>query len=467
MADFEYLFVDRTEPVDTELEVEGALPGGLSGTFYAVGGAGTRVGETALHGLDAHGRVTAVTLGGGRGRLSAKMVETPLFGAERAKQAMAKRRVFTNKPARWSNLFDVDLGNNAVHNVIPWGGRLVVANDPGFFVLDPASLETVGPAPVGPKKGATFSPMPRRDPRTGRHVVFEHRPGLRDTLVVRELDDAFSVAAEQSYALPRGASLFHDVAFTESWYAVVAFGALSVPGALWGARPFFEAVRFGAEIPVLYLLPRAGGAAVPIPLPGALSHFHFWNAHEVDGRVVLDAIGYPSLVNFSALHPPKARAAVGVRITPTPASRSVRYVVDAERREARAEPLSEVPAEAPAIREDRRGRGYRYGWAPTSGGPGDEEDRGAYFWFHALARHDFAERRAELWDAGPRTYVSPAAFVPRGEAEDDGWVLALLQDAAAGTTSLAVFEAWAIGKGPVARLRAPGLIGMVSHVAFA
>ncbi|MEE8434511.1 MAG: carotenoid oxygenase family protein [bacterium] len=470
MADFETIFEDLQDDVDTELIVEGALPDGFAGTFYAIGGAGTRIGNTVLHTFDAHGRVTAARIENGKASLRARMVKTPLYEAERAAGAMVKRRVFTNKPGRWSNLFNLDIGNNCMHNVVSWGEHLVAAQDPGFFLIDPVSLETRGPAPIRPRKGATFTPMVRRDPRTGWHVLFEQRPGRRDVLIVRELDDAFSVKKEHTFKLPRGATLLHDITFTDRFYIVAQLGSLSLPKILWGARPLFEALTFDPKAtPTLYLLPREGGNPIAIPLPGGRTHFHFWNAFDEDNHVHVDAIGYEGAVRFSSAYPSATRESLGVKFSPTPTPSNRRYVIDLDTQTASAEALTDLPAEPPEIRPDRRGGRYRFGWAPTRGGAGDEEDAGAYPWFHGLARHDFEARSTQVWDAGPRAYVSPVSFVPRkdGTGEDDGWIVAWIQDAANRSASLGVFDARNISTGPIAQLRAPAMVGMISHVTFA
>ncbi len=470
MADYEYLYQSRTEDLDLELSIEGALPESIQGTLYAIGGAGCKVGDTALSALDAHGRVVAVSIAGGKAQLRARMVQTPLWKAERGASAIVKRRLFTNKPGRWSNLFDLDLANPAGHNVVPWGKDVVAANDPGFFVLDPQTLETRGPAPIQPKKGATFGPMPRRDPATGRHVVFEQRPGLKDTIIVREIDDGFQVAKEQAYSLGRGAAFFHDVAFTERYYLIMQFASLSVPSFAWGAATALEALRFEPDsTPVMHLLPRAGGAPITVPLPGGRAHFHFWNAFEEGGAVVADTLGYDGKVTFGSLLPPAARPAGAPPPAATPKVASWRYHIDPASRSARPEKLDDVASEAPEIRGDRRGRSYRYGWAPAQGRPGDEEDPMSFPWFHALGRHDFQEHTTQVWDAGPRAYVSACAFVPDGAdgAEDRGHVLAWIQDVGAGTATLGVFDARDVAAGPVARLTGAGLLGGISHVSFA
>lgn len=218
---------------------------------------------------------------------------------------------------------------------------------------------------------------------------------------------------------------------------------------------------------MLHLLPRKGGEAISVPLPGGRAHFHFWNAFEEGGQVVADALGYAGKVDFALLVPPAARTEGAPRAV-TPRVATWRYRIDPKARSARPEQLTELPAEAPEVRADRRGRAYRYGWAPAPGEAGDEEDRMAFVWFHALGRHDFQERTTQLWDAGPRCYVSAAAFVPDGgSAEDAGHVLAWVQDLAARSSTLCVFDARDVAAGPVARLTGAGVLGGLSHVSFA
>jgi len=74
----------------------------------------------------------------------------------------------------------------------------------------------------------------------------------------------------------------------------------------------------------------------------------------------------------------------------------------------------------------------------------------------------------QVWYYGERCFVQEPIFAPRpgGTAEDDGWVLQVVNDAGAETSKLHIFEAQDIAKGPVASILfegehlPPGLHGM-------
>jgi carotenoid cleavage dioxygenase-like enzyme len=117
------------------------------------------------------------------------------------------------------------------------------------------------------------------------------------------------------------------------------------------------------------------------------------------------------------------------------------------------------------VRADRFGRRSRYVWASAPGSRGDEPVENAYFWYHAVAKLDCESgTTAALWDAGPRVYVSAPQFVARGEAEDDGWVLAWTHDAAEKRGELVILDATDLAAGPIARLALPGPLPPASHV---
>jgi carotenoid cleavage dioxygenase-like enzyme len=74
----------------------------------------------------------------------------------------------------------------------------------------------------------------------------------------------------------------------------------------------------------------------------------------------------------------------------------------------------------------------------------------------ALFKHDLETGNVERYAPGTDRYPSEAVFVPRAgsrteRAEDDGWLLTLVMDAARKTSHLEVLDAAHLDDGPVAR----------------
>ncbi len=113
MSESNFMFENRPNDIpSTELDVEGTIPRTLRGSFLSNGPGRMRVNGQKLHVFDAYGRVLSARFDDGRVTLVGKHVQTPLLAEELEKKAVTKRRLFVNKPARWSNLFDLNLGNN-------------------------------------------------------------------------------------------------------------------------------------------------------------------------------------------------------------------------------------------------------------------------------------------------------------------------------------------------------------------
>eukprot|EP00879_Flechtneria_rotunda_P011797 GHRR01012324.1.p1 GENE.GHRR01012324.1~~GHRR01012324.1.p1 ORF type:complete len:443 (+),score=168.86 GHRR01012324.1:948-2276(+) len=74
----------------------------------------------------------------------------------------------------------------------------------------------------------------------------------------------------------------------------------------------------------------------------------------------------------------------------------------------------------------------------------------------------------ECWDAGSRCIVNEPLFVPRpnATAEDDGWVLALVHNAATGKGDLVILDAQCVAAGPVATIHLQHFLPAGLHGSF-
>lgn len=470
MADMDKLYADAPEALTlTVTDVEGTLPEGLRGTLLRNGPGIQGAGADRFHLLDGYGFVVGLTLGDGAPRLRARHVKTKGFERERAAGRQLQRKVFTNKPARWSNLLDLSPGNGANHDVVSWGGRVAATDAPGHFVLDAKTLETQGPSPLDALRSsglATLCQMPRIDPATNRLVAFSVTPGLRDAIRWLELDEAWRVVKEVKASLGAPGVILHDLAFTPRWYVAVELGRLSAPQAAWGARSVFDSIGAGpGSARRVYLFSREDGTRREAVLPPGTQAFHLYNAFDDGDDVVVDLVLYPRRLDFNVLQPPAARSGVAAMQGVEAVAHRLTFTKAGEVK-LRAYP--QAVGDSPTVNPAFFGRRTRYGWLPTPGERGDEDAPAAYFYSHGVARLDFESGAVTLWSAGPRVFCAPPAFAPRPGAtgEDDGWLLVWAADAEKDRTSVLVFDAAKVEAGPLARLHVGPFLPAVSHADF-
>ena len=92
---------------------------------------------------------------------------------------------------------------------------------------------------------------------------------------------------------------------------------------------------------------------------------------------------------------------------------------------------------------------HRHGFLATA----SSRQRGDSGLFHEISHFDFETGSEQRWDAGAANGVSEPVFVPSGEAEGEGWLLATVFDAERQASSLVVLDAMAVAAGPIATAR--------------
>lgn len=166
--------------------------------------------------------------------------------------------------------------------------------------------------------------------------------------------------------------------------------------------------------------------------------FHTLNAYEADGVVTIDLVRHP-------------RMFAGVVNGPSEGDPVLeRWTLDPAAGEVRTEVLDDRPQEFPRMDERRSGLRHRYGYGVGLAGDGD---RGP------ILKHDLVAGVTEVHDPGPgRTSLEPV-FVPRSPdrdaAEDDGWLLAYVHDAATDRSDVVVLDAGDVTAKPVATVHLP------------
>jgi carotenoid cleavage dioxygenase len=121
---------------------------------------------------------------------------------------------------------------------------------------------------------------------------------------------------------------------------------------------------------------------------------------------------------------------------------------------------SDVSFEFPRVDERLVGRPYRYGYGTTNTRHGANNAFGG-----DLVRADLLTGTTDVVELGPGRTSGEWVMVPRspGAPEDDGWLMALVHDAATDRSELVVLDAGAPAEDPVARVELPVRVPVGFH----
>ncbi|MEM9695691.1 MAG: carotenoid oxygenase family protein [Myxococcota bacterium] len=447
--------------------LSGAVPPTLSGTLYRNGpGRLERGGQAYGHLFDGDGHIMRFHFEGGTVTYSNRFVRTAGYVAEEEADALLYRGFGTNLPGGLrANALRMRFKNAANTNVIAHGDDLLALWEGGLpHRLDPATLETKGAfdfdgqlenrssrldAWLAPK--LPFSAHPCFDDETGELFNFGMSVGRVPRLFTYRVGPDGVMDEPRAFVLDR-MSFVHDFALTDRYLVFLLPPAdFDVPRALLGLSTPAASLRLDTHRPMEALLvPRKGG--LPIRMEAASGFvFHLGQGFDRDdGAVVLDAVRfeeYPPLDNVESLYEQPRPG-----IIPRP----VRLVLDPASGRASCEPWTDRGAELPTVRPGGRGpRRFVY----SVGAPADR----AVPFFTAVQKLDTHNGRMIARDFGYDLPGEPL-FAPRGDAEDDGWLVFTVFRAEAERTELVVLEAGDLSE--VAVLPLPHSVPVGFHGTF-
>jgi carotenoid cleavage dioxygenase len=301
-------------------------------------------------------------------------------------------------------------------------------------------LDTVGPCDFDGRLTTSMTAHPKLCPRTGELHFFGYQ-FMPPWLTYHRLDAQGRLVQSEEIPVP-GPTMMHDFAITADHVVfmdlpIVFDASLAVQGRF----PYRWSDDHGARLGVM---PRGGrGADVRWIEVEPCYVFHPMNAFDEDGHVVLDVARYPSLWREG----PE---------TFQPA-RLHRFRLDPEAEKAVESPLDDRAIEFPRVDERRVGLPNRWGYAVANAldpdGPG------------ALVRYDLHSGAAEVHEFGHGRAPGEAVMVPASAdaAEDEGWVLVLVYDAARDASDLVVLDTASFSGPPVARVSLPQRVPFGFH----
>jgi carotenoid cleavage dioxygenase len=433
-GNFAPVLVERTD--EHPLPVTGLVPPDLDGRLLRIGP--NRIRPSAVAGGTpwpaGDGMVHAVSLAGGVAtgyrnrwvrtrRLSATLGTAPPHG-----------------PAE-------PLDGRASSHVVRHGGVTLALSDSAFPVALSHDLEH---ATVHDFDGDLASPMcahPRVDPETGELVFFGTDVFGPPFLRAHVADGDGRLVRTDEIELPR-AVYMHDFGITATRLVFFDLPQLADVDLMRAGspRPFHWHPDLPARVGVL---PRGSGnlEARWLPVDPCMVS-HILNCFDDGDALVIDAIRHEASPDD-----PPGTPGCGTRST------LVRWTVDPDRGRVECRQLDDTTVEYPRVDDAVVGRTHRFGYVTAL------ERRDGAVDFPAVIQYDLGRGRAVRYEPGAGRSVSEAVFVraDEGRADDEGWVLVVVYDAARDASDLVILDGTAFAGPPVGVVHLPARIPFGFH----
>ena len=426
-----------------DLRIEGELPTDLQGTLYRAGPfLYESFGQPYSHPFEADGGIMAARIGGGRAQGAARIVQSEGLLEERA-----AGKPFYGSAAPWlkriASALQQKVKNTANTSILSWQGRLFGLMEAATPTeVDPETLETLGATDLDGLIPQAFSAHPRHCPARKSIFNLGLSYGRQNTLDLFGLPETGRARRVTTLELPY-ATLVHDFAITDK-HAIFLISPAVLQ--LWRAI-----LQVGGFADLFRWEPERGSELIVVPLDepskvrriqvDAFWVWHFANAFEQGGDIVLDMCHYKDLNSLDAIG--------GDELTSPSALVRGRISKNRFTTEVLTKDLQEFPSASPlALTKENK-----HTWMQGPNG---------------LGRFDHERGEQDLWNNPNGQLASEPVFVPRPKAahEGEGWVLSLILDGPSNKSFLGVFDAMNMAGGPRAKLWFDQRIPLTFHGQF-
>ncbi len=401
----------------TDLPVTGAIPKELNGRFFR-NGSNPKSG-TSGHWFMGNGMLHGMRLEAGRAVwYRNRYVRTPLLDDPNA--AAIRPDGTTDMRASLANT-----------HVVAHAGKILALEEGHFPWIVSKELETVGAHDFGGKLKTAMTAHPRICPVTGEMLFFGYGALPPYLTYHRVAADGTLVQSEEITV--KGPTMMHDWNVTRNFVVFMDLPMVFDLSMLAkGGIPIRWSDEYGARLGVM---PRNGSNKDVVWYEIEPSYvFHPMNAYEDGDDIVIDVSRFKKL----AFSPQDGEG--------TPAVLH-RWVIDRKAGKVREQPIDDRPADFPRIADECVGLKHRFGY--MTGLANMDEFGGQLF------KYDLASGHSETWQLPKGNGAGEPVFARAGKAEDEGYVLTFVYDAARGASDLAILDAQNFEKGPVARVHLP------------
>jgi carotenoid cleavage dioxygenase len=318
------------------------------------------------------------------------------------------------------------------------------------YVMDPETLEPMGPAPWVPIDG--ISAHPKVDDRTGELLFFnysKHSPFMHYGVV----DPEGRLTTYAPVPLP-GPRLPHDMAFSENWAILNDFPVF------WDEQLLernIHAVRMH-DLPSRFALVNRHDPSDIRWFDAAPTYvLHWLNAWEEGEEVVLDGY-FQNNPTPDPLEHEGGHGAMMAHIDENSFKPTLhRWRFNLRTGETREQSLGDQLVEFGMINQRYLAQPYRYAYSTTT--------RPGWFLFNGFVKHDLHTGTSTTITLPEGRYASEAPFAPRvgAEDEDDGYLVSFVIDENQGTSECIIIDCKRFADGPVCRIALPHKISSGTH----
>jgi beta,beta-carotene 9',10'-dioxygenase len=450
------------ETVLDELQLSGELPRWLHGSLLRTGPAKFEVAEKRMrHWFDGLAMLHRFTIEDGRVSYGNRYLQSRSYRAAREQGRMVYGE-FATDPCRSlfkrvQTLFSPgkSMPDNANINVTRLGERFIAMTETPLPVqFDPHTLQAAGVRPYE-APGQLTTAHPHMDRASGGMLNYAAKLGRVSSYRFFAVGPTESKPRVIGSLAVKEPAYMHSFGLTERWLVLAEFPLVVNPLALaLSGRPYIENYRWKPELGTRFtLVDRSTGEATGGFETDACFAFHHVNAYEDGGEVVVDMCAFPDAGVIEDLYLERLRAG-----KPIQAPELARFRLRLADRAVSRERLAEGEIELPRINYGRcNERPYRYVWG-NANGPGG--------WLERIVKIDTTDGATLSWSqAGCYPGEPVFAAHPEAEREDDGALLSVVLDAAAGNSFLLVLDAADLSE--LARAHVPHHIPFGFHGQFA
>lgn len=441
--------LEPVEVSDVECHVEGVPPDFVRGVYYLNGpGRFTRSGFRYKHWLDGDGFVSALRFEDDAVRFSSRFVRTPKFVAEQD----AGRALFRT----FGTAFESDqlkrglaLESPANVSVYAFGGKLLAFGEQSLpYELDPVTLETRGIFDFGGQLNdlSSFSAHPKFDHFSGEMFNFGVSFSSTQTILnVYKFSSSGRLLRRVRHRLPFPYSI-HDCGLSERcvvFYLSPYF--LDVNSFLGQGHSLMQSLRWRPEEGSrLLVVSRESGAILGSIAIGDRFCLHLMNCFEQEGRLYVDLIELDRPV-YDQYQP------LPYLFGDAPTGGPVRFEVDVDQGAllSRQRLSYDRCPDFPSIDPHQAGLESRDFWML---GISATPQPGRKFFDELVHCNWRKPESSDIYHAPALSYVcGEPAFIANPDVEGEAVIVIQIFDACRVESSFALFNAFDVAAGPIAR----------------